>query len=163
MELTNRAQTIRVTMTPDQWSNYVTKYGPRAREMGLTCAGQTVEHQRREREPLVTPTVAEIAREYVRAAGERALIDVYGLAGLTRKMAGGLLSDGALATIGAGEREARIEIEQNGVPDEFAARLRGEVVESRAFDTRCAHPTDMIVEDLEPWRAANGALHSVCL
>jgi hypothetical protein len=106
----------------------------------------------------VLPTGADIAREYVREAGERALVDRYGINGLTRKLAGGLMSDGALATIEAGETAARNEINYSGVPSEFADRLRKCVTERREFETRCAHRADMLVTDLYPEQPANGAL-----
>lgn len=145
---TNRAGTIRVEMTDEQWAAYVSQYGTRAREMVLTLAGQCVTHRERERIPVEYPTHAQIEQAYITHCGDVALLDRYGNSGLQRRMAGGMLSDGALAAIASGEKQARIEIERDGVPAEFAQRERAEVDRIRAFETRCAHRTDMTVIEL---------------
>lgn len=145
---TNRAGTIRVELADECWGEYVAQYGARAREMVLTLAGQCVEHRKIERIGADVVTDAEIEAEYIRDAGNRALVDRYGMSGLSRRLAGGMLSDGAEALIAAGEESARMEIRASGVPREFAEGKRKHVVEMHVFQTRCAHRSDMTVIEL---------------
>jgi hypothetical protein len=50
---------------------------------------------------------------------------------------------GAVAT-------ALAELATNGLPEEFRARAASHCEEMRAFETRCANRSDMIVAELHP-------------
>lgn len=146
--LINRAKTFRVELTDENWAKYVASEGERAREIVLTLAGQTIEHRRRLDDPYPMPSEDELRADYTKSCAVSALADSAYSHTIGRWLQGGAISQTMQAIIAGAVSMALAELSLHGLPADFRARAVSHCEEMRAFETRCANRSDMIVTEL---------------
>jgi hypothetical protein len=147
--LTNRAKTFRAELTDENWEKYVETEGLRAREIVLTLAGQTIEHRRRLSDPYPMPSDDELRADYTKSCVVSALAESAYSHQIGRWLQGGAISQSMQAIISGAVATALAALSTNGLPDDFRSRAVAHCEEMRAFETRCANRSDMIVTQLE--------------
>lgn len=146
----NRAKTFQVALTDENWAKYVASEGDRAREIVLTLAGQTIEHRRRLSDPYPMPSEDELSADYTKSCAVSALADSAYSHMIGRWIQGGAISQSMQAIISGAVAKALADLAMHGLPDDFRARAVTHCDEMRAFETRCANRSDMIVTEIHP-------------